>query len=113
MKIWDKILKASAVLGAVIFLCSSIFGGYSFLNRKAVEKERKTQHEITLERTVNKLIKSDSVTIAMIDTLLVHQGILMYKIEENTKGTKAVISGFKKHLKATDRLEELLNFYEF
>ena len=113
MKVWDKIIKISAVLGAVIFICSSVFGGYSLLTKRAIEQDRKTQNEIALLKQIEKSARNDSVTLSMIDTLLVHQGILMMKVEENSKGTKAVISGFKKHLKATDRLEELLNFYEF
>jgi hypothetical protein len=113
MKIWDKIIKTGAVLGAVYFILSQIFGGLSFFKNGIIEKERKVQSDLIQQQVVTDLKNITTSIMLNIDTLKISQDKVMVKLDANTKATNAVITGFKKHLKATDRLEELLNFYEF
>jgi hypothetical protein len=109
----EKINKASGLIKNIVYILGLLFAVYVFIGKNAVEKERSSQQDIALEKKVDRLIVADSVRAVKIDTIMENQAKMMKKVNENTKDTKYVIGGFKKHLKATDRLEELLNFYEF
>jgi hypothetical protein len=111
--IWDKIIRVSVIMGAILFLLTTIYNGYNSGRKRIVAQERETQGEITQQNSVKELTETVSTMILKVDTLMDNQTKIMTKMDANTKATNAVIVGFKKHLKATDRLEELLNFYEF
>jgi hypothetical protein len=113
MKISDKMSKTSALVRDIIYIGGLLVSIYLFTGKKAVEKERETISKTAQENTIKALTSTTTTMILKIDTLMDNQAKIMVKLDANTKGTNAVITGFKKHLKATDRLEELLNFYEF
>ena len=112
MKIWDKVIKISAVLGAVIFILSSVFGGYSFINRRVIEKERKLRNETLQDSRMNMLIRSDSIMIIRFDQVM---DALKTVTEDQAlviKQQKALNTSFKEHLKQAKKIDELINFYE-
>jgi 3-phosphoglycerate kinase len=113
MKIGEEIKKASALIRDVVYIGGLVAAIFLFTGKKAVEKEREATSKATQENTIKELTQTAATMILKIDTLMNSQTKIMAKMDANTKATNAVIVGFKKHLKATDRLEELLNFYEF
>jgi hypothetical protein len=105
----DKAKNISVIIGAFM----ALYGVYSLFASKIIEKDRQTQSEMVQEKIVKDLMDATTTIKLNLDTLKLSQDKVMIKLDANTKATNAVIVGFKKHLKATDRLEELLNFYEF
>jgi hypothetical protein len=118
MKVWDKIIKVSAILGAVIFIMSSIFGGYSFFARKVIEKERKQQNTIALQNEVGKNSKTDSLIISQFnelnfrfnnlsDTLKIVVQKQNVMINKQIKSDKGLIELYK----LTGKVGELVNWW--
>jgi hypothetical protein len=66
----------------------------------------------TMEVKIDKLSISDSIFSTNFNELLSNQKELIRSLNENVKVTRSVNVGFTNHLKSTERLQELLKYYE-
>ena len=107
-KVKNIALWITIVFGAI----SSIYGAYSFFSRKIVEQDRKEQSELVLIEAVNKMVKSDS--LLMVQFSHVTDTLKMVMQSQNTivSKQKSLNASFAKHLKLSEKVDELINFYE-
>lgn len=108
----DKIKNIATWITAVFVAISTIYGAYSFFSRKIIESDRKSQSDAVLIQAVNKLVKSDSIASVqfsqVMDTLekvMQTQSLLVSKQNK-------LNASFVKHLKSSEKIDELINFYE-
>jgi hypothetical protein len=108
----NKVKNIALWITAVFAAISTIYGAYSFFSRKIVTADRKEQNDIIYIQAVNKLIKSDSLLILqfsqVVDTLnKVKETQDMLLVKQNKLN-----ASFVKHLKLSEKVDELINFYE-
>jgi hypothetical protein len=111
-KVGNIIIKIGSIIGTLVVIVSSIFGAYSFINRKIIEKERNTQNGIALEKKVDRWIAVDSIRSMQMDKIIDTLNLVVKNQVTSIKQVNKLNTGFAKHLKTTDRIEELLNWYE-
>jgi len=110
--IWDEIKKASAIIKDIVYIVGLILAAYLFLGKKAVEKDRDLQNKIALQKEVHQNSKTDSIIITRFNNLSDTLKIVIQKQDQMIKKQNKFDIGFTKHLKQTDRIEELINWYE-
>jgi hypothetical protein len=110
--IWDKIKLAGAIIGAVTVIITSVFGAYSFFTKKIIASDRKIQSDIVLEKKVDMLIKIDSTRTLQFEKVIDTLNLIVKNQVASIKQVTKLNTAFAKHLKQTDRIEELLNWYE-
>jgi hypothetical protein len=108
----DKFKNLAVLITVVIGALSSVYGAYSFLNRKVIDQERKYQNEISLNKKIDRLIIYDSLKsiqfLQIIDTLK----IVTSKQNTLIRQQKILNASYKEHLKQAKKIDELINFYE-
>jgi hypothetical protein len=102
----------STILGAILMVISSVSGVYLFITKQAVQRDRELIRSNTMEVKIDKLSISDSIFSTNFNELLSNQKELIRSLNENVKVTRSVNVGFTNHLKSTERLQELLKYYE-
>jgi hypothetical protein len=102
----------STILGAILMVISSVSGVYLFITKQAVQRDRELIRSNVMEAKIDKLSVSDSLFSANFNEFLINQKELIRSLNENVKVTRAVNAGFTNHLKSTERLQELLKYYE-
>jgi hypothetical protein len=112
MKIWDKIIRVSVILGAIIFILTSIYNGYSSYNKRVIEKERKLQSEIIQSERFAKLIKSDSLKNVIYNNISDTLRLVIKQQNQLIKQQGKVNIAITNHLKLSDKIDELINYYE-
>jgi hypothetical protein len=110
--ITEEIKKVSSLIRDIVYIAGLIVAAYLFLGKKAVEKERVSQHELTLEKKVDFLIKSDSIRKIqnryLSDTLRIVVQKQNLMISKQVKSDKGLVELYK----STGKIEELLKWYE-
>jgi hypothetical protein len=102
----------STVLGVVVLLVTSVIGVYSFITHNAIEKDREILKNKSIEKKVDNLTTSDSIFAIQFEKMLENQIEVLKKVDVNIKWMKSINTGFTNHLKSTQRMEELIQYYE-
>jgi hypothetical protein len=109
-----KIIAAwiSTVMGAIIILSSVFYSGYSLLIKRTIDKERKTQSDLIQVERVNKWISQDSLINIKFGNISDTLKLVIVKQNQLIKQNTKLDLGFTKHLKLSEKVDELINFYE-
>lgn len=108
----NKIKNIALWITAVFAAISTIYGAYSFFSRKIIESDRKQQSDVVLIQAVNKLVKSDSLALVQFSQVMDTLEKVMQTQAVMVSKQKALNASFVKHLKSSEKIDELINYYE-
>jgi hypothetical protein len=114
------IKKYLSILKNVVFVIMTAYALYSFITRNTVQSERSRITEVLKYDRFDKWIKYDSIRTLRADSLERLQtkhilDTLQLVMESEGSVIKKVNNlniGFTKHLKQSEKIDELINFYE-
>jgi hypothetical protein len=102
-RIWLPIIFASI---------TSLYGLYSFLSKNIINNERRSQIDIYLTASVDRLLHLDSLSLTKSNGIIDTLKVITYKQNILIDQMKALNTSYKEHLQISKNINELLRFYE-
>ena len=112
-KIFKNIItQVSAVVGGVIIIITSFAGGYSFITKKAITRDKEKSAIVIMDKKVDRLIENDSVRLVTYKDLSDSIRALSRKLQIYVNKQNAVNISYVDHLKLENKMDQLIKYYE-